>query len=490
VNYRLLSKILGIMLLLLSGAMGACFVLGFTLSQNMNLASQGWVWSAGLTATCGLLLRYIGRRASAKEMLRKDAIGLVGIGWIVCSLFAALPYLFCPPYLNLAPAIFESVSGLTTTGATGFENLSIVPATILLWRSITEWLGGMGILAMFVLVSSSLGAGGKSLFRNESSMHSSEAFGATIKRSARWMWLLYVSLTLACIIGLRSFGMNTFQAVNHGMTTVATGGFSTENDSIHGFNLAIKSWIIVFMIACGISFPLYLTLIHKRSWKPLNSHEEVWAFLALIVLASAGIAVGRHLAGEFFAPGITETIHTVFNVVSISTGTGYAVGDYNAWPTLGKGVLLVLMMVGGCAGSTSGGLKVSRIILLLKIVRSEIQRTYRPNLVVTHRINGRPAPDGARGQLLAVFASAAIAGVFGSSLLVVLEPNTSVQGCITAVISALSNTGPAFAEFGPTKHYSELSSPAMVLLSSLMVLGRLEYIALLVLLSRKLWKRF
>lgn len=459
--------------------------------HSAEKALTGWEVSIAVTLAGGVVLFFIGRNEKDAAILRRDAIGTVAIGWLVCSAFSALPYLFCAPRLSVPESLFESISGLTTTGASVFGDLSVLPETIFLWRSLTQWIGGMGILAMFVLVLSSLGANGRSLYLTESSAHMKDLTGAQIRKTVRSLWSLYFVLTILCALGLWSAGMTLFQSVNHAMTTVSTGGFGTEADSINGFGVGVRIWMIAFMLICGVSFPLYLALIRRgRSWANLRRHEETWVFLAIVVIASIALIADRTMARDSSASGVTGCIETVFNAVSIATTTGYVVGDYDGWPALAKGLILFLMVVGGCSGSTAGGLKVSRLILWLKTLRIEIRRAYRPNEQMKLLLNGRSVPEGTRGQLSVVIVSAAAAIAVGSYILVGLEPEMSVDGCVSAVISCVSNIGPAFNEFGPTDDFASLSSSSMVLLSFLMILGRLEFIAVLVLFSRTLWRKY
>ena len=495
-NFRLVYKHLGVILFLLSGAMVFCLGLSYVISPGPGHSNEiepvGWIISTAITAVGASVLIILGRKGEKSMMLRKDAIGLVGIGWLTCCLFGSLPFLFCKTGLSYSQALFESVSGLTTTGATVFSDLTEAPKSIVIWRSMSEWMGGMGILAMFILVSASLGAKGKSLFRAESSMHSTDVVGTTMRQTARWLWMLYISLTIVCGIGLWLLGMTGFQAINYAMTTAATGGFGTENDSVSGFGIPIRIWIMIFMIIGAISFPLYLALLRGRArgMKLLREHEETWKYLGLVLVAVCLLFLIRILSHDVSAPWFPAFIDTSFNAVSVATSTGFSVGDYDSWPSLAKGIILGLMIVGGCAGSTSGGLKISRLILLIRVVRNEIRRVFRPHLVKNIKLNGQIVPQSALGQLLVIFASAVTAAALGSYILIGIEPNISADGCASAVVSCLSNIGPAFGEFGPTENYASLSSPSLVLLSGLMILGRLEYVAVLVLLSRQLWKRY
>jgi trk system potassium uptake protein TrkH len=493
-NFRLVLKNLGILMLLLTCAMGVCVGLGYLVpvgpGHNSEISLRGWVISMGITGFFSMAFLYLGRKVSASSMLRRDALGIVGISWIVCSLFASLPYIFCEPGLSAAEAYFETVSGLTTTGASAFAELEGLPKTVLLWRSLTQWLGGMGILAMFVLIASSAGAGSKNLFRAESSMISTDFVGITMQQTARWLWMLYIAITLVCIAGLWAMELTIFQAINYAMATVSTGGFGTENESVSEFGNGVRIWLTIFMFICGISFPLFVAMIRRRSLSVLKNHEEAKTYFVLLLLAFVGAMVSRTVAGDYGDSWFDAAVETVFNLVSVSTTTGFGAGDYDSWPMITKGIILVLMLIGGCAGSTAGGIKVSRVILWFRLLRAEIQRSYRPNLVKNLKLNGRIVPEGTRGQLFVILTSAAACIALGSFLMAAFEPNLSTDGCVSAVISSISNVGPGFSEFGPTMNFSGLSVPTYTLLSGLMILGRLEYIAVLVLLSRYLWKRY
>ncbi len=493
-NLQIICKSVGILLLLLAAAMALCLGLSSVIpvsgEERSALELPGWAIAIGVT-TCSGLVVFIASTLFKKEgmtgdlMLRREAIAFVGISWIICSIHAGLPYLFCEPRLSLDKALFEGVSGLSTTGATVFTGLEEVPKSILLWRSTTEWLGGMGILAMFILILSGIGASGRTLLGTESSLQSTDLSLANIRQTTRSLWLLYIAATVVCGIGLLVLGMTPFQALNHAMTTTATGGFGTESDSISSFNAAIKIWIMVFMLACAISFPLYIVMIRKRRWNPLRVHEETRWYLGMVALAL--IVVFFNQAIEKFDG---EAIDVAFDIVSIATTTGYVAGDYDQWSYIGKEVIIVLMIIGGCSGSTSGGLKMSRIILWYRLGRAELTRAFRPQLVFPIKLNGQQVPDGTGGQLFLILSFAAFFTAAGTLIVRVLEPDISIFGCFSAVLASLFNIGPAFAEFGPTSNFADLSTPTTLLLPCLMILGRLEYIAVLVLFSRKLWKQY
>lgn len=493
-NFAILFRSLGTMVLLLGAAMIMCVLLGLIVpidaNHNPDLVLTDWAISLAITLAVGVGFRLGGawlakKKTGSSTMRRREAMALVGIGWVVCSLIAAVPYVFCNLGLDYSSAIFEAVSGLTTTGATIFDELEGLPKTILLWRSVTQWVGGMGILAMFVVVLSGSGVSGKTLIGAESSLSNSDL--SSIRQTMRQLWVLYFSLTVVGGIGLYLMGLSPFQAVNHILTTISTGGFGTQSDSIMGdhFTTLVKSWMIFFMIIGGLSFPIYLALIKRQTKEIRVRYEEVWWYLGLLFIVCVTMSILAHIG--YFEE---STINVVFNVVSVSTSTGYASSDYELWGDMGIGVMLVLMIIGGCSGSTAGGLKVSRIVLWFRCVRTGLKQSFRPRAILPVKLNGRAVEASSLAQLLLVISLFGFFGITGSILFRILEHQHSPLGTLSLIISLLGNTGPAFGEMGPTEAWFDLSAPSKFLCSGLMILGRLEYTAVLILFSRSLWKRY
>lgn len=480
------------MLFILALAMMVCLILGYLLppgrGHSDELALTGWEWSIGITCLIASLLVLAGRNNPNPNMLRRDIVVIVGLGWIITCLVTSLPYMFCEPKLSFPQSFFEAASGLTTTGASVFDDLASLPETIIFWRSLTQWIGGMGILAMFVFVSTQSGVSRKGLHRTEASMRSNAEIGTTMRETAKLLWFYYIILTVLCAVGLWMMDLTLFQAINYSMTTVSTGGFGTESGSVSDFGTPARLWITLFMFVCGISFPLQIVLLKRKNKSHQN--EEAWYFTGFILISFLFVLGMRY--GLMENTGILSELvtDTLFNIVSVATSTGFVVGDYEGWPSLSKGIIVFLMVVGGCAGSTAGGLKVGRVILWFKIIGGEIHKVFRPNLVISYKLNGRKFPLENLGQLQLIFTSSIICMALGSFLLCAFELDKSVVGCVSAVISSVSNFGPAFGEYGPTHNFADTSESGMILLSILMILGRLEYTAILVLLSRHLWKRF
>ncbi len=490
-NYRLLAKILGGVLSLLALGMIICLLdalLGGESPGFKRVALYDFGISATITLSVAGMLAWLGRN-SGTHLLRKEAVALVGLSWIAAGIFGALPYIFAANNISPAAAIFESVSGFTTTGASVIADLDVVPRSVLLWRAMTHWLGGLGIAVLFVAVLSHFGPGSKSLFRHENAGASTGGFDPRAQGTAVLLLKIYVVLTVVCTLGLWFFGMSLFDAVTHAMATVSTGGFSTRNTSIAYYESpAIELWITAFMVLGGISLMLFGWLVRRRfeRWK---RDEETKMYLVIIFFGTALIAANLYFTGESdtWVDGLRAAL---FQVVSIMTTTGFATRDFAQWPDFSMGVLVVLMFVGGCVGSTAGGIKVARIIICLKLCRNGASAFFRPGLVASLRINGLPLHQNVPMQVLLFITVVGFSLVVGILLFALFEPGLDLLSVVTGVIACTFNIGPALGQLGPMANFSELSSASYFLLSLLMLLGRLEFFAVLALFSPSLWRRF
>ena len=500
-NFRILAKFLGALLLLESVAMAACglfawldTVAGDHEAMLALFSSSGWV------ALLGAVLMVLGH-GKIDRVPRREGIVVVGLGWLLCALAGSLPYVLGEPRLDLADAFFESASGFTTTGSTVMDSdpetgrdIASWPRGILLWRSVTQWLGGMGILVLFVAILSYLGMGSKSLFRNESSFQTGETSTARIRDIASTLWRVYLCITLVCAVGLYAMGLSVYNAISYAFTVVSTGGFSPHNASVGhysewGNGWLIELWLSLFMVICSISFLIWVVLFRRR-WRRFFTEEEGKIFTGLCVVASMVIACG--VASSEGVPFGSALRESWFIVVSIASTTGYGTVDYTQWPTYGLVLLAALMLLGGCSGSTSGGIKVSRLLVFFKTARFEVVRAFRPNQVFRMHVNGNPIGEGERSQtvvFLALYAFIAIASCF---VVAILESSRGIDllTCFGCVIATLANIGPGFGDVGPTDNFSHLLPATKVFLSLLMVLGRLELYAILVLFMPSLWRRY
>ena len=487
-DYRQLSRVLGFMLLLMAVSMAGCLVYSLFDDEPQRCADRALGLSTLITLAAGAAMAWAGR-GGGHEILRREAIAIVGLGWMISTLFGALPYVLCTPSLSWAGAIFESASGFTTTGASVIKDVTAWPRGLLLWRATTQWLGGMGILVLIVAVLSMVGAGSKSLFRRESSAKFSEGFSTRVRETAMRLWQIYVVLSVVCIVGLVVFGMSVFDAVCHAFAAISTGGFSTRNESVMYYRSpAIEWWLIVFMTLGAINFMLYAWLLAGR-WNRWRQDEETRAFLWILLVASLLIAADILYFGK--AAGLADSFRTAtFQAVSIMTTTGFASADFDQWPNFSRGLLVALMFIGGCAGSTAGGVKVGRVVVFFKTLRRQMVHSFRPNQIIPARINGVNLSDG---YLLDVMFFLALTGVIvalSTLAVAVLEPQFSLISSFTAVAATLFNIGPGLDAVGPMMNYAGMGDTAHLLLSALMIMGRLEIFAVLVLFVPLLWRRF
>ena len=414
----------------------------------------------------------------------RQAFLLTALAWVVIAAFGALPFVFSNLELAYTDAFFEAMSGVTTTGSTVITGLDFAPPGILLWRAILQWLGGIGIIVMAVAVLPMLQVGGMQLFRMESS-DTSEKILPRAAQIVGAIAALYFCLTALCAVAMWVAGMTPFEAVAHAMTTIATGGFSTSDASIGHFNsAAIDYVVIIFMLAGSLPFVLYLQAVRGRS-RALFGDSQVRWFFAITAIAVAVMVLWQWLGNDVGAADALR--YASFNVVSILTGTGYATADYMAWGGFAVAVFFFIMFIGGCAGSTSCGIKIFRIQVLFAATVIQMKRLLQPHGVFTPRYNGKPLQESVIASVMSfLFLFAICFGVlaFGLSALG-LDFLTAISGAATA----MANVGPALGDtIGPTGNFQSLPDAAKWLLSLGMLLGRLELFTVLVLFSPAFWR--
>ena len=495
-NYRILSKVLGLLLVLLALAMAACGVFArLDPVAGDEEAMRTLLLSAAITACVGGLM-VLGGLGPIERIPRREGVVIVGLGWVLSALFGALPMVLCPPYLSFGAAVFEAASGFTTTGSTVISDLTAWPRGILLWRSVTQWLGGVGILVLFVAVLSYLGVGSKSLFRNESSFQTGEASTARIRDTALTLWKIYLTLTVACVLGLRLMGLTWFNAVNHGFTAVSTGGFSPHNLSV-GFYSAwgngwlIELWLSAFMLACSLNFLIYAVIV-RHKWQRLREEDDARWFAGMCALIALGIGIGLSVDPRHDLPLWQGLREAWFIVVSIASTTGFGTVDYEVWPSWCKALLAILMVVGGCSGSTAGGMKVGRLLVFLKSSAHEVIRAFRPNQIFRLVVNGNPMDDAARARTTSFVALYLFIIAFSSVVVGLMEAGQGIdlETCLGSVLATLSNIGPGFGLVGPTENFSGMREGTQLFLGGLMILGRLELFAILVLFVPAAWRKY
>ena len=488
-NTAILHKLLSLVLVALAAAFALCAGAGVALGDAPgDRPVRAFLYSAALAAALALVFHMLGRRGQAK-LFRREALCAIGLSWIVASLVGAVPYLLTLPGCAIADAVFESASGFTTTGATSFANFHEFPPALLLWRSMSQWIGGIGVVVFFVALLSSLGAGAKILFSNESSGTAADFDQGRIQSGALSLMLYYLGLSAACAAAYRIAGMDWFRAINHAMTTIATGGFGTEAKSLAAFENPAVEWVaIVFMCLGATTFLFVIRLLCGR-FHALRDGREIVGFYTILAISSALLVLYLvDLTGDL--PDHTSVRAALFQAVSITTTTGYTTADFDAWLPPAKMLLVILMFIGGCSGSTAGGVKVVRMVVALRAAARSIRHAFRPNVAIPMRVGGRVLSEQAIHSVT-VFLILAVALQVGAMLVVsALEPHLSFIGVFSCVQATLFNIGPGFDAVGPTENFQFLRGPTKYLLSLLMILGRLELYAVLVLLSPGAWKRF
>lgn len=481
-NIPVIAQILGLLLLINAIFMLLCLPVSL---YHWETDIIPLIAAAGITALSGFALRYFTRKNKNKELKKKDGYLVVSLGWIFMSLFGCLPYLLSGAIPNLTDAFFETMSGYTTTGASILNDIEAVPKGILLWRSLTQWIGGMGIIVLAVAILPFLGIGGMQLFVAEAPGITPDKLQPRIQETAKRLWLLYVGLTVAESLALWAAGMSLYDAVNHSLTTMATGGFSTKNASIMHYSTPLIQYIIiVFMFLAGTSFTLtYFGL--KRNFKKVIRNEEFVVYTLFTVAITLIVTLTLLIVKDY---GFERSFRdSLFQVVSIITTTGFVSADYTSWAPFLSVVFFILLFVGGSAGSTAGGVKVIRHIVLFKNSFLELKRQLHPSAVIPVRISGKAIEQNIVFNVLAfimIYILVFIVGVIALSSM-----NIDFSTAFGAVATSLGNVGPGIGEVGPVDNFSGMPAAGKWLLAFLMLLGRLELFTVLMLLSPHFWRK-
>ena len=444
---------------------------------------QVFAGSSGLTLFIGVSM-VLTSRAPRFTLNIRQAFLLTAGSWMVLTAFAALPFSFSEMELSYTDSFFEAMSGITTTGSTVITGLDDAPSGILLWRALLQWLGGIGIIVMAVAIMPMLQIGGMQLFHTESSDRSDKVM-PRMTQIASGIGLTYLGLTVACVLLLIAVGVGGFDAVVHAMTTIATGGFSTSDSSVGGLgNAAAEGIIVLFMIVGSLPFVLYLRAMGGRPWA-IFQDIQVRAFLAIVLFIVAMMAAWRAWSG-----GVTvvDAIRTAsFNVVSIITGTGYSTTGYDSWGAFATATFFFIMFIGGCAGSTTCGIKVFRFQVLYVTAQAQMRRLVQPHGVFVPHFNRRPVEQDVASSVMSFFfLFVACFGVLALALGALgLDFITAVSGAATAIC----NVGPALGEtIGPSGTFAPLPDAAKWVLAAGMLLGRLELFTILVLFTPSFWR--
>ena len=481
VNWKLISKILGSLLFIEAFFMVLCLIMAISFGEKDLLA---FILSTVITIGGAFGFRYLGH-SDDNMLTRRDAYVVVTLTWIVFSFFGMFPFLLSGAVPRITDAFFETMSGFTTTGATVINNVEVLPHALLFWRSLMQWIGGLGIVFFTIAILPSLVGGSVKVFAAEATGPMRSKMHPKLSTSAKWIWSIYVLLTVLCALSFWLAGMGWFDAVNYSMSTTATGGFSTHNGTLFLASPLIEYLAILFQFLAGINFTLlYMTLV-KFQFHRFVKNSEFKFYVLTIAVATVWIMLllitrmGYDLEGAFRS--------SLFQVVSFITTTGLSNTDAGAWPQITWVILGILMFIGACAGSTTGGFKSIRVLMLINVLRNEFRRILHPNAVLPVKVNGQNIPHDKLTTLLAFFTIYIIMLLFVCVIMVL--SGIDFTNAATISLSLISNVGAGLdTNIGPVMSWADLSIGLKWLCSALMLVGRLEVIAVLVLFTRSFWK--
>ena len=480
-QFSIVFKTIGLLLMVFSLTQLPPILVDFIYQQN---EMTSFVAAFSVTLLSGLIL-WLPFRNTKKEFRIREGILVVVSFWFVLSLFATIPFLLSESLrMSFSDAFFESMSGLTTTGATVLSGLDDLPKAILYYRQQLQWLGGMGIIVLAVAILPMLGVGGMELYHAESSGISKERLTPKLTQTAKALWKIYLSFTVVCALAYYLAGMDVFDAIGHSFSTVAIGGFSTHDASIGFFNSsAIESVAIVFMLLAGINFSLHFFVWQKKNIFTYAQDSEFKAYL--FILFTTAVIVGVYLFEIGYYPSISESARqAIFQTVSIATTTGFASTDYSQWPFILPILLIFASFIGACAGSTGGGIKVVRVLLMFKLAMKEIKKFIHPNAYIGIKLNHRSVAESTLVSVWGFFSLYVIAFII--ILIALMFTGLDQVSAFSATAASINNLGPGLGEVAA--NYGGVSDSAKWILSFSMLLGRLEILTLMALLHRAFWR--
>lgn len=481
INFKTIIRIIGILLLLETVMFLVCSSVSFYYRESDMLD----FWKAGgITAGIGLLLAALGK-GGERQLTRRDGYVLVSFAWVAFSLFGMLPFYIGGYIPDIANAFFETMSGFSSTGATILDNIESLPHGILFWRSMTQWIGGLGIIMFTIAVLPIFGVSGLQVFAAEASGPTHDKVHPRIGITAKWIWSIYAGIT-ALLVGLLMLGgMDWVDSICHAFATTGTGGFSTKQASVAYYNSPYIEYVIsIFMFISGINFTLVLLFVNRK-FKKFISNAELKFYFGSVVLFTAVIAIVLYYTSPM---GMEESFRkSLFQVISLQTSTGFATDDYMQWTPVLWGLLTIIMLMGACAGSTTGGLKCIRMVILAKVSRNEFKHILHPNAILPVRINKQVISPSIVSTVLAFCFIYITIIVIGTLLMMAM--GVGAEESMGCVISSIGNMGPGLGETGPAYSWNALPDAAKWLLSFLMLLGRLELFTVLLLFTPDFWKR-
>ena len=484
-NTRMVFRTMGALLLIEAVFM----TMALFVSLWYGEADSGvFLLSTIITLLAGVIGLLVGRRAESR-MGEREGYVIVAMVWVVFSAFGLLPYYLSGQVPSLTDAWFESMSGFTTTGATIIPDLEVITHGLLFWRSLTQWIGGMGIIVLSIAILPIFGLNGMQLYAAEVSGLTYEKVSPRIADTAKMMWSIYVLLTITEVVALWLCGMNVFDAVCHSFSTIATGGFSTHNNSLEFYDsAAIHYTVTFFMFISGINFVMLIYLLRGKTRYFFKDEELRWYSVAVVIFAVL-LTVGLYVARPGWSGVEMERAFrdSIFTVISSMTSTGYTISDYMYWPVVAWVVIFFLMLTGACAGSTAGGIKWVRLAIIMKNGVAEFQRRIHPNAIIPVKLNEKAVPQQTINNIMAFL----IFYVFIIVITVVIfcASGVNFDESIGAAVSAIGNVGISIGQFGPAGTYAEFPVVAKWVMSFVMLIGRLEIFTVLLLFTRALWRK-
>ena len=481
-NLRVTLNLVGILNLFLALTMVAPFAVAMIYQDG---GARHFLLSIGLTVAAAVILILACRRRRGDEVRHREGMAVVALGWFSAGIFGALPFFLAGTFPNYLDCLFEALSGFTTTGASVLTEIESLPPSILFWRSLTHWLGGMGIIVLTIAILPFLGVGGMQLFKAEVPGPVADKLQPRITETAKILWKVYLLFTLAEVLLLFVGGMSLFDSMCHTFGTLATGGFSTKNASIGHYNSVYFDVVItVFMLLSGINFALHyqaLTGHLKNFWR----NSEMRFFLGVFALSTA-LVCWAVWSGGFY--GLGQALrYAAFQVASILTTTGFATADYEKWPWLAQMVLMICIFIGGSAGSTGGGIKCMRIMLLLKSSYRELRKLIHPRAVLPVKLGKQTVPEDVLHSVWGFFIL--FIGLWVAASLILTGLGLDLATSLTAVAATIGNIGPGLGTVGPAENYAHLPYAAKAVLVLCMVLGRLEVYTVFILFIPEFWKK-
>lgn len=485
INFKIIEKVLGSLLILEAFMMGVCWGIALYFGEEDTLA---FVVAAIVSVMCGFLLKYFGRNARNK-LSRRDAFLLVSLIWVVFSLFGTIPFLLSGYIHSFTDAFFESMSGFTTTGATLIDNVERLPHGLLFWRSLTQWVGGVGIVFTTIALIPSLagGTGSIRVFRAEATGVVRSKLQPRLSTNVRWIWFIYLFISFASMGCYMLCGMDWYEAANYAMSAAATGGFAIHNAGLGFFHSSAVEYVtIVFCFISGVNFTLMYTSVAKRRPGQLLKDNEFRLYSGMVVTMTVAIMLMLLIHNHYDVERAFRS--SLFQVVSMLTTTGLFNDNVAAWPRAAWLILGFCMLIGACSGSTSGGLKCVRGVMLWKIVRNELVQRLHPNAVLPVKVGGNNVPETQRVSLLAYVT--AFFMLFGLMAFILLASGIDMGNSLTICLSCLSNVGASLnLNIGAAMSWSDLSLPIKWLCSFMMLVGRLEIFTVLIILTPSFWRR-